>query len=100
MKRSHFSPEFKRQTAQLVVDKNYTVPHAAKVKGVRPSTLTKWVKQLRDERQNNMLKESPITPAQIEIRELKKKIQRIEMESEILKKAAAILISDTRNCLC
>lgn len=100
MKRSHFSPEFKRETAQLVVDKNYTVPHAAKVKGVSPSTLTKWVKQLRDEGQNTMLKDSPITPAQIEIRELKKKIQRIEIENEILKKATAILMSDTRNSLC
>ncbi len=33
-------------------------------------------------------KASPVTPEQIEIRELKKKIQRIEMENEILKKAA------------
>ncbi|EAA2139300.1 transposase, partial [Shigella flexneri] len=30
---------------------------------------------------------SPITPEQIEIRELRKKLQRIEMENEILKKA-------------
>ncbi|EFX3962126.1 transposase, partial [Shigella flexneri] len=29
----------------------------------------------------------PITPEQIEIRELRKKLQRIEMENEILKKA-------------
>ncbi|MBY7498556.1 transposase, partial [Enterobacter hormaechei] len=32
-------------------------------------------------------KASPITPEQIEIRELRKKLQRIEMENEILKKA-------------
>ncbi|WP_024252789.1 hypothetical protein, partial [Escherichia coli] len=30
---------------------------------------------------------SPITPEQIEIRKLRKKLQRIEMENEILKKA-------------
>ncbi len=51
------------------------------------STMTKWVKQLRDERQGKTLKASPITPEQIEIRELKKKLQRIEMENDILKKA-------------
>ncbi|EMV50124.1 putative transposase [Escherichia coli 2872800] len=51
------------------------------------STITKWVKQLRDERQGKTPKASPITPEQIEIRELKKKLQRIEMENDILKKA-------------
>ena len=51
------------------------------------STMTRWVKQLRDERQGKTLKASPMTPEQIEIRELRKKLQRIEMENEILKKA-------------
>ncbi|EGC2945890.1 transposase, partial [Shigella flexneri] len=51
------------------------------------STMTRWVKQLRDERQGKTPKSSPITPEQIEIRELRKKLQRIEMENEILKKA-------------
>ncbi len=36
------------------------------------STMTRWVKQLRDERQENT-KSLPITPEQIEIRELRKK---------------------------
>ncbi|MDZ9055321.1 hypothetical protein SNB01_01490, partial [Escherichia coli] len=47
----------------------------------------RWVKQLRDERQGKTPKASPITPEQIEIRKLRKKLQRIEMENEILKKA-------------
>ncbi len=74
MKKRNFSAEFKRESAQLVVDQNYTV-------------MTRWVKQLRDERQGKTPKASPITPEQIEIRELRKKLQRIEMENEILKKA-------------
>ena len=85
MKRRNFSPEFKRESAQLVVDQNYTVSDAAKAMDVGLSTMTKWVKQLRDERQGKTPKASPITPEQIEIRELRKKIQRIEMENEILK---------------
>ncbi|MBY3731916.1 transposase, partial [Escherichia coli] len=51
------------------------------------STMTRWVKQLRDERQGKTPKASPITPEQIEIRKLRKKLQHIEMENEILKKA-------------
>ena len=73
MKRRNFSPEFKRKSAQLVVDQNYTVSDAAKAMDVGLSTMTKWVKQLRDERLGKTPKASPITPEQIEIRELKKK---------------------------
>ncbi|PUY31400.1 transposase, partial [Cronobacter sakazakii] len=51
MKRRNFSPEFKRESAQLVVDQNYTVSDAAKAMDVGLSTMTKWVKQLREERQ-------------------------------------------------
>ena len=61
------------------------------------STMTRWVKQLRDERQGKTPKASPITPEQIEIRERRKKLQRIEMENEILKKATALLMSDSLN---
>ncbi len=34
------------------------------------------------------------TPEQLELREARKKIQRLEMENEILKKATALLMSD------
>ena len=88
MKKRNFSAEFKRESAQLVVDQNYTVAaDAASAMDVGLSTMTRWVKQLRDERQGKTPKASPITPEQIEIRELRKKLQRIEMENEILKKA-------------
>ncbi|MCK0699252.1 IS3 family transposase [Escherichia coli] len=86
MKKRNFSAEFKRESAQLVVDQNYTVADAAKAMDVGLSTMTRWVKQLRDERQGKTPKASPITPEQIEIRELRKKLQRIEMENEIFKK--------------
>jgi transposase len=87
MKKRNFSSEFKRESAQLVVDQNYTVADAASAMDVGLSTMTRWVKQLRDERRGKTPKASPITPEQIEIRELKKKLQRLEMENEILKKA-------------
>ena len=87
IKKRNFSAEFKRESAQLVVDQKYTVADAAKAMDVGLSTMTRWVKQLRDERQGKTPKASPITPEQIEIRKLRKKLQRIEMENEILKKA-------------
>lgn len=78
-------PAFKRESAQLVVDQNYTVADAAKAMDVGLSTMTRWGKQLRDERQGKTPKVSPIAPAQI------------EMENEILKKATALLMPDSLN---
>ncbi len=58
MKRRNFSHEFKRESAQLVVDQNYTVSDAAKAMDVGLSTMTEWFKQLRDERQGKRQKPS------------------------------------------
>lgn len=85
--RKNFSPEFRLETAQLVLDHGYTHEEAAKAMNVGYSTIGKWIKQLREERQGKSPKATPMTPEQLKIRELEKKIERIELEKEILKKA-------------
>ena len=83
-KRPNYAPEFKLETAQLVIDNGYTHEEAAKAMGVGYSTISKWVKQLREERAGKAPKASLMIQEQIEIRVFKK---RIELEKEILKKA-------------
>ncbi len=95
--RRTFSAEFKLEAAQLVLDQNYSVIEAAKAMNVGKSTMDNWVRQLRKERQGISPKASPMTPEQIEIRELKKKLAQIEQHNEILKKATALLMSDSLN---
>ncbi len=85
--RRTFSAEFRLEAAQLVLDQNYTVVEAAKAMGVGKSTMDKWVRQLKQERKGVTPQASPMTPEQIEIRELKKKLARLEEHNEILKKA-------------
>ncbi len=71
---------------------------AAKAMGVGKSTMDKWLRQLKQERNGVTPQASPITPEQIEIRELKKKLVRLEEHNEILKKATtALLMSDSLN---
>jgi transposase len=96
-KKPNFSPEFRLETAQLVVDNGYSHEDAAKAMGVGYSTIGKWVKQLREERKGIKPKATPMTAEQIEIRELKKRIARIELEKDILNKATALLMSDSLN---
>ncbi|CDL82555.1 conserved hypothetical protein [Xenorhabdus cabanillasii JM26] len=82
-----------------MLEHNYSIAEAASVMNVSKSAMGKWVNQLRDERLGLSPKATPITPEQLEIRELKKKLQRLEMENEIIKKATALLISDSLNNL-
>lgn len=95
--RRNFSPEFRLEAAQLVVDQHYTIVAAAKAMSVGLSTMDRWVRQLKDERAGKSPKATPITPEQIRIRELEKRLQRIEMENNILKKATVLLMSDSLN---
>jgi transposase len=95
--RRNFSPEFKLEAAQLVLDQLYTVAAAATAMNVGKSTMDKWVRQLKEERAGKSPKASPITPEQLRIRELEKRLQPVEMENDILKKATALLMSDSLN---
>lgn len=82
--RRSFSPEFKLEAAQLVLDQHYTVAAATTAMNVGKSTMDKWVRQLKEERAGKSPKTSPMTPEQLRIRELEKRLQRVEMENEIL----------------
>ena len=94
--RRFFSTDFKRDAASLVLDKEYSVTDACEAMGVGPTALRRWVEQLRQERGGITPERSKaMTPDQQRIQELEAKIRRIERDNEILKKATALLMSDS-----
>jgi transposase len=95
--RRTFSSEFKLEAAQLVVDQGYTVRAACDAVGVGKSTMEYWVRQLRQERQGKTPKAAALTSEQKRIQELEKQVRKLETEKEILKKATALLMSDSLN---
>jgi transposase len=46
-----FTPEFRLECAQLIVDKGYSYRQASEAMNVGSTTLESWVRQLRRERQ-------------------------------------------------
>lgn len=94
-RRRTFNPEFRLESAQLVVDQGYTIKAACESMGVRKSTMENWVRQLRQERRGETPKATALTPDQRRIQELEKQLRRVETEKEILKKATALLMSDS-----
>lgn len=95
--RRTFSPEFRLESAKLVVDQQYSIREAATAVGVGHSTMDKWARQLREERQGITPSQTAMTPEQQRIKELEKRLRRVEEHNVILKKATALLMSDTLN---
>jgi len=84
--RRTFSAEFKLESAQLVVDQNYSIREAALAVGIGHSTMDRWVRQLRQERNGQTPKASAMTAEHKRIKELEKRIRDIEEQNEILKR--------------
>lgn len=96
MNKPTFTTEFKVDSANLVINQGYSVSEACQAVGVSESAMRRWVKQLKEEQRGLIrIGSKALTPDQQRIQELETKIKRIEREKEILKKATALLMSDT-----
>lgn len=97
--RRTFTSDFKLEVAQLVIDQGYSVREASTAMDIGKSAVDRWVRQLKNERNGIADQPNALTPDQRKIKTLEKRIKRIELEKEILKKATALLMSDSMNGL-
>ena len=96
MSKPTFTTEFKVDSANLVINQGYSINEACQAVGVSESAMRRWVRQLKEEQRGVTPSGSKaLTADQRRIQELEAKIKRIEREKEILKKATALLMSDT-----
>lgn len=99
MTKKHFNTAYRKEVAELVLDKGYSIREAAEAMDVGKSTVDTWVRKLRKERNGEEAEGTPISNEQVKIKGLEREIQRLKMEKEILKKATALLMSDSMNGL-
>ena len=57
-----YSPEFKLEVAQQVIDIGRSIRDVAQSLGLGKSTVDKWARQLRDERNGKLSTATPLTP--------------------------------------
>jgi len=93
--RPTYSPEFRLEVAQQVVDSRRSIRDVASSLNLGKSTVDKWSRQLRDERNGNLSSATPLTPDQIKIRELERQLKIAKEDNLILKKASALLMQDS-----
>ena len=94
--RRTFSKEFKQDAVSLVIDQGYNCVDAAKSLGVHDKTLSRWVKEYKDDGEVAFRGNGRLRPEQEELRQLREENKRLKMEKEILKKAAVFFAKETK----
>ena len=92
--RKRYTKEFKLDAISLVKDQGYTQTAAAENLGIRAPMLSRWIKESEDE--YSFRGNGKLTTEQLEIRQLKAQVKRLEMEREILKKATVFFAAQTK----
>ena len=89
----NYTDEFKQSSARLAIDSDQPISATAKELGISPSTLHGWVKKYYpDSRSQVLLSEKDL---ESENKRLLKELNRVKMERDILKKAAAYFANET-----
>lgn len=86
-KRRRFSPQFKGEAVQIVIETGKPIAEVARDLGIHEGTLGNWVNAYR---RANPEPDEPLSPVErARVMEMEEEIRRLRMENEFLKKAAA-----------
>jgi len=94
-KRPNYTKEFKQDAVKLVVEHRYSCSEIGRRLGVAASGITRWARQYHQDQHD--LDEGGITRKELEAENhrLKKENRLLEIEREILKKAAAFFAKES-----
>ena len=96
MKRT-YSKEFKIKACELVIKDNISVAVVAEKFGINHIMLHRWVSEYRELGEEAFVGKGYQRPADAELRKLRQENERLKMENEILKKAAAYFAKESEN---
>ena len=91
-KRRKFSPQFKAEAVQMVLETGKPIAEVARDLGVHDGTLGNWVATWHRDNPEPVPELSPVERARVS--EMEAEIRRLRMENEFLKKAAAFFRQD------
>ena len=93
--RKTYTKSFKADAVNLILEQGYSCAEVARRLGVNPSNVNRWLRQYRDNKEKGPGGASCQRDREAEIRQLRKENKRLQMEREILKKAAAFFAKES-----
>lgn len=90
-----FTTEFKQEAVKLVLQQGYSQTEAANSLGVSSKNISRWVKEYHQGAWKPDYKPLKLSEEQQELQRLRKENQRLKMERDILKKAAAFFANES-----
>jgi len=88
--RRSYGAEFKRDAVKLVIDRGRSAREVAKGLGVNETILYRWIKQYREDPENAFPGNGNLKPEDEELRGLRRELEDVKEERDILKKAVGI----------
>ncbi len=86
----HFSREFKRDAVQLVTEKRMPVGKVARELDIHPNLLHLWRRRFLAQGDKAFVGRGCVRPEEAEMRALRKQLEKVRQERDILKKALAV----------
>lgn len=87
MARKQYTREYKREAARLAEESGQPLAEVARDLGIHPNTLYKWRRAYLADGEDAFPGQGKLTPAEEEIRRLRRELARVKEERDILKKA-------------
>lgn len=84
-----YTKDFKIQVCKLVLNKNKPVPQLAKAINVPSHTIYRWIKEYQDYGEDAFVGCGYLRSPEAKLKQLQKTNEKLMMENDILKKAAA-----------
>jgi transposase len=95
-KRKQYSKQFMVDAVKLVKEQGYKVSEAARNLGIHHSSLRRWKKQLETDGNQAFPGKGNLGSEKKELYQLRKEVKRLRMEREILKKATAFFVNESK----
>jgi transposase len=95
-RRWHFSREFKRDAVQLVTEKGMPVGKLARELDIHPNLLHLWRRRLLKDGDKAFVGKGRVKPEEAEMKRLRKELEKVREERNILKKALAAFSKRSR----
>ena len=93
-KRRKYNTEFKREAIRLVLEEGRTAAEVERNLGTGSNMVSRWVREFQEDPEYSFPGQGKMKKPEQKMHDLKKELERVKRERDILKKAVAIFSTD------